>query len=501
MKPLTRRQAIALGATGAAATAAGAAGLLWSARIGSPGGPDDDVPGARDAWTASPSVSSSDGVLEVRLEAAAARRSIGGRDADVRAYNGTVPGPTLRLRPGDRLRVRLANGLDDPTNLHTHGLHASPAGNGDNPFLEVPPGATFDYEIDLPPDHPSGTFWYHPHHHGMVADQLWAGLYGAIVVEDTDPVPATRERVLLVSDLTLDTAGHLHTVTMPERMMGRMGATVLVGGRTFPRLDAAPGDRELWRLVNACPTRFLRLDLEGATARLIARDGHRLASPRDAGDLVLAPGNPADLLVSVGDGTATLRSLAYDRGDMGAMMGRGAGRGGTMDAEPTEPLDLLRIVPSAGTDAADVPAPANPTPANPAPRDLRDRPVAARRDVVFAMMGRGMGPGGMSPTINGRSYDADRTDITVEAGTVEEWRIVNTSPLHHPFHLHVWPMQVVHDGTAVVDAPDWRDVVVVPANGEATVLVAFDGIAGRTVFHCHILDHEDLGMMGVIEVR
>ncbi|MDO8107630.1 multicopper oxidase domain-containing protein [Isoptericola sp. b441] len=82
-------------------------------------------------------------------------------------YNGTVPGPTLRMRPGDRLRVHLANELDEPTNLHTHGLLVSRTDNGDNPFLRVAPGETFDYEITLPADHPPGLFWYHPHHHGQ----------------------------------------------------------------------------------------------------------------------------------------------------------------------------------------------------------------------------------------------------------------------------------------------------------------------------------------------
>uniref|UniRef100_UPI0035D9BC42 multicopper oxidase domain-containing protein n=1 Tax=Janibacter limosus TaxID=53458 RepID=UPI0035D9BC42 len=120
----------------------------------------------------------------------------------MQAFNGSLPGPTLRVAPGDTIRVAMTNGLEAPTNLHVHGLHVSPEGNGDNPFVSIAPGESFDYEFVLPADHPPGTYWYHPHRHGHVADRVAAGLYGAIIVEDPEPVPVTRERVMVVSDLT-----------------------------------------------------------------------------------------------------------------------------------------------------------------------------------------------------------------------------------------------------------------------------------------------------------
>jgi len=113
----------------------------------------------------------------------------------------------------------------------------------------------------------------------------------------------------------------------------------------------------------------------------------------------------------------------------------------------------------------------------------------------------GMGGGMMGFTINGREFSTARTDTTVAAGSVEEWTLTNPSPMDHPFHLHVWPMQVVEEGGRALDRPEWRDVVNVPAQGRVKVRVAFKDFAGRSVYHCHILDHEDLGMMGVIEVR
>ena len=128
---------------------------------------------------------------------------------------------------------------------------------------------------------------------------------------------------------------------------------------------------------------------------------------------------------------------------------------------------------------------------------------------VFAMrkeqnggMGGGMsgGMGGMmSFTIDGREFDHDRVDQEVGLGTVEEWTILNDSPMDHPFHLHVWPMQLLEENGREVDEPTWQDVVNVPARGSVRVRVAFEDFAGRTVYHCHILDHEDRGMMGVVE--
>ncbi|WP_298591804.1 multicopper oxidase family protein [uncultured Kocuria sp.] len=500
MSPLTRRQLLALGAAGAGAAAVGGAGLWWT------NGGGESLGGGREL--VQPEVlSSRDGVLDVALEAAPAQVRVGAREANVQAFNGSLPGPTLRVRPGDTVQVAMTNGLEAPTNLHVHGLHVSPEDNGDNPFVRIEPGESFDYEYVLPQDHPPGTYWYHPHHHGHVADQLAAGLYGAIVVEDPDPAPVARERVLVVSDITLDGSGNLAEVSPPQRMMGREGETVLVNGQVRPEATAAPGERELWRVVNACPSRYLRLTLDGQTVRLFGRDLGRLPEPVELTEVTLAPGNRVELLVDTREGTSTLRAAPVERGSMDGMMG------GMMDgAMPgdgpgnDEPIDLLTLE-VAGDRAAD----AGPVPAGPSLRDLREEPVEARRTLDFAMGGMGgmggmmgsmRGPGGMmSFTIDGQEFDAERTDQQVRVGTVEEWTLTNSSPMDHPMHLHVWPMQVVADGGRDVAAPRWQDVVNIPAFGEVTVRVAFDDFGGRTVYHCHILDHEDLGMMGTVAAR
>ncbi|QCU79123.1 multicopper oxidase family protein [Citricoccus sp. SGAir0253] len=496
MSPPSRRQVLGWGLAGGAMTAAGAAGLLWgTGPRGGPGGGSGGTGGGD--WGEPEVLTSAGGVLDLDLEAAPAAVGIDGRTAHVWAFNGTVPGPTLELSPGDTLRVRMTNGLGAPTNLHVHGLHVSPAGAGDNPFVTIEPGGTHDYEFVLPPDHPPGTYWYHPHHHGTVAEQLAAGLYGAIVVREAAPPPVSRERVLVVSDLALTAAGELAEPSVMERMMGREGSLVLVNGRRRPRLAAAPGERERWRIINACPSRFLRLGLDGQSVRLLARDLGRLHQPVEAGTVELAPGNRVDLLVEAAEGTSTLVASPVDRGAMPGMMG-GRRPGGT------GPVDLLTLEVTGGR----APALAD-VPAGPEPQDLRGVEVARRRTLDFAMGGMGgammRGDGSMmSFTVNGREFDAGRTDVDPAFGDVEEWTLVNSSPMDHPVHLHVWPMQVVSGGggdDGAGDEPRWADVVTVPALGRVTVRVAFEGIAGRTVLHCHILDHEDLGMMATVEVR
>ena len=489
MQPISRRRALQLGGLGVAGVIVGGAGLTWAGTAGF-------SPVHGDNLTEPTVLTSAGGTLTLTLEAAAGTGTVAGRGATTLRYNGGVPGPTLRLRPGDHLRVDLVNHLDQPTNLHTHGLQVSPQGNSDNPFLMVEPGETFRYDYLIPTDHPAGTFWYHPHHHGLAADQVFAGLYGAIVIDDTNPPAVTADRVLLISDITLDAAGHVQPVTPMQRMAGREGEMVLVNGQLAGRLDAAPEARERWRIVNACTSRYLQLRLDGQELQLLGLDlpvGGRLQT---VDRLLLAPGNRADVLVTMRAGTASLRAMAYDRGSpmgMGGMGSRSVGGSG---------IELATLT-VAGPATAALPG----VRPHPELRDLRTEPVTDRRRITLAMnMGGGMGmgmdaePGGASFTIDGRRFDPGRADQLVTAGAVEEWTIINTSSMDHPFHLHVWPMQVLSIADLAVDNAVWQNVVNVPARSRTIVRIAFDSQTGRTVYHCHILDHEDNGMMGVIDV-
>jgi len=489
------------GAAAVGAIAVGTGGLAWWA--GSGAGEDASAPDDGGGAASPPASAEGDpqetfvepevrastgGRLALDLVAAVTTVTVGDRQVRVLGFEGGMPGPTLRVRPGDRISVRYRNDLGATTNLHTHGLEVSPEGNSDNVFVMIPSGGTFDYAYELGADHPPGVFWYHPHHHGTTAEQLFAGLYGAIVVEEADPIAVTRERVLVIADIAFDANGDVAAASRFERMLGREGDLVLVNGRLFPTIVAAPGERERWRIVNACTSRYLRLRLDGQRMRLIGIDAGRYPEPRDVDEIVLLPGNRADVLVDTAAGDAVLQTLPFDRGSMGAM---GAPRSATTGA------DLARFAVRGDAAASVAPLPA----ASAAPRDLRDADVDARRTLTLAMGGMGGGMGqGMAFTIDGRTFAEGRTDLEPSAGAIEEWTIENTSTMDHPFHLHVWPMQLVEVDGAPVTGVDRRDVVPVPAGGRVVVRIAFEGITGRTVYHCHILDHEDLGMMGAIRV-
>ncbi|MCA1836239.1 MAG: multicopper oxidase family protein, partial [Actinobacteria bacterium] len=497
---LSRRRALGLIALGTVGVAAATTG--WVSGLGAP------VSGRLQAGTegqllAQPALlASRAGGLDVELTAAPGVR-LAGRDTAALGFNGSSPGPTLRVAPGDLLRVRLTNHLPTPTNLHLHGVHVSPQGNGDNPFVNIAPGAVFDYAYRIPADHPTGTFWYHPHRHGHVADQLFGGLAGALLVERGQDLAVAEDRVLLVTDTTLDPAGQAVPVGAMAKMMGRQGQLVLVNGQYQPVIPAAPGAAQRWRIINACTSRVLALRVEQHPLTQIAHDGVFLAAPVDRDQAVLAPGNRADVIIRpTRGGRYLLVTDPYDTGMMG-MMGSGRARG---------PITLATVtVQGPAQSLPPLPA-ALPTPA------LPRGPVDRQRQLTFAMgMGMGMtnrgdrgagGPGGsgmggmgmMSFTIDGRVFDERRDDQTVRLGSTEDWTITNTSPMDHPFHLHVWRFHVLAASSATPPTATWQDVVTVPARGWVRVRIPFTYYPGRSVYHCHAAYHEDSGMMGTVNV-
>lgn len=449
-----------------------------------------------DPFTSPPELRSAGGLLEVALVAAPAMLPWDGAERYALTYNGGATGPTLRLRAGDTLRVRLENHLDTPTNLHTHGFHVSPGGTSDNIFLMVDPGASQTYEYRIPADHPSGLFWYHPHHHGEVAPQVAGGLAGAIVIEDAlddDPVlRASTERILVLTDPRIGTDASVLRATAAEKRQGREGDLVLLNGVLQPTAATPAGGWEHWRILNASSSQYHGLTVEGAAMTLLGLDQGRLDAPRPVDSLVLTPGQRAEVLVGIGTSTVTLLDTPIDRGATMGMGGGGMGGGGmsgSTGGTAGAPLAVLTLTPT-GT----APAPTSGGPAlGPARPDIAT--VDARRTLRMGAMSMGNG----EFVIDGKAFDAERTDTTARLGTVEEWTITNDSMMDHPFHIHVWPFAVI-DPAIDADGPVWRDTVNIPTRGSVTVRIPFTDIGGRTVYHCHILDHEDLGMMGVVDV-
>lgn len=434
-------------------------------------------------------LTSSDGLLEVTLRAEPGPISTSTGTRYGYSYNGNSPGPTLRIRPGDRLTVTVENDLEEPTNLHTHGLHVSPSGNSDNIFITIDPGQQHQFVYDIPTDHPAGLFWYHPHVHGTVAAQVAAGLLGAIIIDDDRDQPAAAaERLLILTDPPRgDSPAALRADPM-DQMMGREGPTGLINGMTQPSLEATTGSLERWRVLNASPSRFYLLALDGHQLHQISSDGGLLDRLHSRDQLLLTPGERAELLITpTGPGTALLRALPYNRGTAGMGMMR---RSSSSDDEL-----VLATLDITGDQAPPAPLPERLTEPE---RFTLPEPTATRTLTLGMGMGGGMMRAGsmMSFTIDGREFEPGRIDIAAELGQVEEWTIRNDTPMDHPFHLHTWPFQVIDDPTT----PGWKDTINVPANNEVRIRIPLTDFTGTTVYHCHILDHEDLGMMGTIDV-
>lgn len=421
-----------------------------------------------------PVVRSSGGVLKVQLTPAESTITVAGRRATMMVYNGLYAPPTLRVRPGDTIRLRLANATSEPTNLHTHGLTVSPRGNSDNVFLSVAPGHAQDYDIRIPLDQPAGLFWYHPHPHGFSDEQTRNGMAGALIVDGLlDSFPTLRhlpERLILLKGLQLENGRVVIT---------HIGENVIrtINGVSKPVIVLHPGATELWRIGNLSADLYFLLTLDGHHFHIVARDGNRRAGISTTDTLRLSPGARVEVLVTAGaPGVYSLRTGDIDTGPAGNQYK------GTVMA-------TLRVEGSPVT-AATLPTSLLPV------QDLRGK-VTNRRTIVFSES-----KDGNTFFIDGKPFDMTRTDVRVKLGAIEEWTIRNVADELHTFHIHQGPFQLIEINGVPQPADDHRDIVDVPIGGEVKVIIPFTNplMVGRFVYHCHILSHEDKGMMATIEV-
>ena len=456
-------------------------------------------------------VVSANGKLNVTLTAAETMVPYGNSTRWAMTYNQKVVGPTLRVHPGDQVKVTLVNNLKQATNLHTHGLHVSPT--QDDPFIMVEPGKSYTYTYDIPANQSAGTLWYHPHMHGITAEQVASGLSGAIVVEDMDDDQLntiSTNRVLVINDppitdknpwadatssdgsnnsgmggMNHDMSGMSGMsgmdgmqgmgngssgVDMMTAMMGRTGPKLLTNGFEGLDLTGSAGKLERIHIVNATPSTRLKLTYSGAKMILLSSEGGRLAAPVQIKELTLDGAGRAEIILIPGANGGTLSAQRLSNEGSGAAI--------------SNPEKVASIAADAGTDTSAIPASfmmAN-------TRDLfaQDVKVASQRVVTLQ--------GHMNPTIDGKLFDPNVINFTAKKGTVEEWVIKNETPMFHPIHLHSWGFQVKGES-------GWQDVVTVAPNSEQVIRIVFDDFAGTTVIHCHILDHEDTGMMAIIKVE
>lgn len=440
---------------------------------------DSPVPPGGADLPAIPTLTSQNGALSVALTAGVATVNIGGQPVSTTVYNGQYIAPTLRVRRGDVLRVTLVNGGSMQTNLHMHGLEVTPNGDGDNIFRIASPGASLTYEYRIPMDHPAGQFWYHPHVHGNASAQTKFGMSGLLIVEGMqEEIPALQglvERVLVLKDAQL-VGG-----TIDTSLEIGVNTTRTVNGVVNPTIRMAPGETQLWRVSNQSANLYYRLQLDGHLLYQVGRDGNRLNAMQGAEDVLVIPGSRADLVVQAGTGEGghrfALRAGEVQTGVDGDEYDDEAIATVAVEGTPVSPLALSTVT------MAPLP-------------DLRPR-VTNARGITFQQDRTGM-----HFMVNGKDFDGSHVTTRVRLGSVERWTIHNTTKEWHVFHIHQTQFQLVEVNGKPVPFDGYHDVVNVPEKGSVTVVIPFDDprTAGRYVYHCHILDHEDRGMMALIQV-
>ncbi|MFS8067330.1 MAG: multicopper oxidase family protein [Byssovorax sp.] len=533
------------------------------------------------------------------------------------AYSGTVPGPTIDIRPGDKLKVKLINNLpsdnsaidatdcgihsgsssssssssgghsgpgmtNNTTNLHVHGLHVDPGPPGDDVLLEILPGASYDFVFDLPKDlvmpdgtmanHPAGTYWYHPHVHQSTAIQVFGGMAGAILIRDEanddldklfSPAPQPgqgKEQILVLGEFMLQTCnGKTRLATYDEILTDADGTVDFfhINGQVNPVIRMRPSEVQRYRLIHAgfhlpldvvflrvpdaevdpatslpktgytpftyaCPTDKFGKDhpaqhqvFEDGKSALraqsvpysqVATDGVTYAKPLTMPlpttvadvEYLIAPGNRADLLVQFGPGTYQMVTLGYDLGFACSVP------------------QVLATVIVAGEPDTSVQIPATlKAPALYPSFDDPQKPgnkVVNARTLEFKVV---VDPGatntsGYHFTIDGKTFCESRVDQCVDLDAVEEWTVnnVKTGGTFHPFHIHVNSFLVTSINGMKPANAIWRDTMLLPKEGlgsndfagSFTFLSRFLHYEGSYVLHCHMLQHEDLGMMQLVQV-
>ena len=400
-----------------------------------------------------------------------------GTRADVWAFRdasgrGSIPGPMLEANLGDRVIVHFTNQLPTHTTIHWHGLRVPNASDG-TPIAQVMvnPGESFDYEFTAID---AGLYWYHPHMEGDV--QIERGLYAPIRIRGGVEPDVAADRVFVLDDVKLEATGKLsETTDNLDIMLGRQGNVLLVNGRANSSVDVAAGTRERWRFVNVANGRYFNLDLPGHKFLVIGWDGGLVPTPYETEALLIAPGERYEVLVEVTTDTA-LRNTYYDRGH---------------NIPNNGPVDLMTI--RLGPEGS---------PPAPLPDRFGDVPLiptdATTPRMTFTLREQENGVAPPTFSINNEMYP-NVTPIAAVTDEVAIWEVVNLAEMDHPFHLHGMFFQILDDAGLTVPRLGWKDTVNVPQMKTLRLAVRY-GAEGRWMFHCHILEHAERGMMGELAV-
>jgi FtsP/CotA-like multicopper oxidase with cupredoxin domain len=430
------------------------------------------------------------GVRPGRLRLSAKRQALvgaGNPATDVWAYNGAVPGPELRFRQGERLRIEVENALPVDTTVHFHGIRLPNAMDGVPHLTQAPikaGGGRFVYEFDLPD---AGTYWYHPHLGSP--EQVGRGLYGALVIEEREPPAVDRDLVWVLSDWRLDREARIRDdfmSFMDASHAGRIGNTVTVNGAIRETFAVRAGERIRLRLINASNARIYGLSFEGHEPWVIALDGHPVA-PRQVERVVLGPAMRADIVLDCKGAPGTRHRVVDD------FYRRRAYR--LLD------LQYADEKPSRAGFEAVAALPANPV-AQP------DLARAERHRVVFGGGMMGAMPSqrqhrGMFWTVNGEvlpeGHHHPAPMLTLARGKPYVLELVNDTSWHHPIHLHGHVFRVLQRNGKAVEGTEWGDTVLIDPDSRAEIAFVADN-PGDWMFHCHVLEHQASGMMAVVRV-
>ncbi len=419
-----------------------------------------------------------------------------GAKTKVWSYNGRVPGPEIRVRQGERLRVAVRNDLTEETTVHWHGLRVPNAMDGVPHLTQKPiaPGETFVYEFDAPD---AGTYWYHPHQRSF--EQVGRGLYGPLIIEEPNPPQVDRDVTWVLDDWRLlkdaqisEDFGNRHDMSHA----GRIGNTVTVNGRITDVFEARAGERIRLRLINAANARIFGLEFEGHAPWVIAYDGQPVDPHQVAGRLDIGPAMRIDLILDLtgnpGDAFA-VRDTFYQRLQyrlLDVVYGPKRRR--------EKPMREVAILP-----ANTLPEP--------------DLASAERHQIAFGggmmggmsmakMGGREVGMmemmrNGKAWTVNGIAATGHIMDpiLTLARNRSYILALDNQTAWHHPIHLHGHSFRVISRNGQPTRHKEWQDTVLMAPREQVEIAFVADN-PGGWMFHCHILEHQAGGMMGVIQV-
>ncbi len=416
-----------------------------------------------------------EGIVHVALRAQISQLRYGeGPSTAVWTYNGTVPGPLVEANVGDRLVVDFQNDLPESTTIHWHGVRVPNAMDG-VALMEnaIPAGGSFRYEFVLKD---AGLFWFHPH---VRADlQVRRGLYGLLRVRGREEPASDHEEILALGDVKLQADGSLSEyLDDTSAMIGRQGPLALVNGASHPVITLPSKGITRLRLVNTANARYFNLSAVGVRFLVAGTDGSQYVEPFFTDNVLIVPGERMDVfLVGPDTGSVELMSLPYERGH------------GTGDAAALA-VATLKFMGGATNPAVRLPS-----------AGASIEPFAPEKAPFRIALSEKTEADTVRFFVNGKQWpEVDRWKL---AKGPHQFEVVNESEMDHPFHLHGFFFQVAsRDGLAVPASQRvWKDTINVPAKSSFQASANFDE-PGRWLYHCHILEHAEAGMMGEVVVE